>query len=382
MITREKVSVLIDLSSLLVNLIPEGAIFATTDLTKVTWKKASDIFDVSAIDVGMEIRRGGAPYAAIYEKRLATETLPRAVYGIRLFLTAVPVINDNDISGSFVVIQPRMHPVAKAFNDFAPIIAEMFPEGAFLYMSDLEKIGYRQESKKFDVPGMQLGTPLNPDMIASKAIKAKRLVVEELDASVHGVPMQVMASPLLSDEDSNQVVCTLGMALPKHNARQLKEASHHLSQELEGLSSVVLELAATAGQINSNEQELNELILNINKFSTDIDEVLGLITLIADETKMLGLNAAIEAAHAGQSGKGFGVVAAEIRKLSIESKNTVLKIKGFVENIKKSIEEATGKSTNTLRSCEDQAAATEEISASVQEIAGVADRLAHMAQAM
>lgn len=382
MITREKVNVLMDLSSLLVNLIPDGAIFATTDPTKVTWKKSSDIFDVSAIDVGMEIRQGGAPYAAIYERRVATETVPRSVYGIRLFLTAVPVIDDGDISGSFVVIQPRMHPVAKAFNDFAPIIAEMFPEGAFLYMTDLEKIGYRQGSKKFDVPGMTLGTLLNPNMIASKAINTKQLVVEELDASVHGIPMLVMASPLLSDEDNNQVVCTLGMALPKQNARLLREVSHQLSQELEGLSSVVLELATTAGQINSNEQELNEVILNINNFSADIDEVLGLITLIADETKMLGLNAAIEAAHAGQSGKGFGVVAAEIRKLSLESKNTVLKIKGFVQNIKKSIEEAMGKSTNTLRSCEEQAAATEEISASVQEIASVADRLANLAQAM
>ena len=57
---------------------------------------------------------------------------------------------------------------------------------------------------------------------------------------------------------------------------------------------------------------------------SQINEVMDLIKEIADETRLLGLNAAIEAARAGEAGVGFGVVAQEIRNLSNDSTNLVI----------------------------------------------------------
>jgi len=71
----------------------------------------------------------------------------------------------------------------------------------------------------------------------------------------------------------------------------------------------------------------------------NINSVMEFIKEIADETKMLGLNAAIEAARVGEAGRGFGVVAEEIRKLSQESKKTVVQIKELTQGIEKSMAE-------------------------------------------
>lgn len=381
-ITPESIEPYKQLSDMLADSIPGGIIFALADLEKLTWKRASKSFDIPAFHVGLPLRQGGAADVCIKTGRPAEEQVARAVYGMRLLMQAVPVMEEGAAVGAAIIIFPKMIAIARAFPDFAPIIANMFPEGSHMYMTDLEKYVHSQRSDKFALPGLEEGTRYKDDSVAALAIRTKTPVDKELDASVYGVPVRVANFPLFSDEDANAVVATIGIVTPKANAVRLREVAHNLTRALEEISAVIEELAASAGEINVNELDLNNKIKGVNSLADEISEVLAFIKQIADETKMLGLNAAIEAARAGEVGRGFGVVAEEIRKLSDESKETVVTIRSLIDRIKNEVRETVDNSQVTVNASQEQAAATQEITASIEEITSMAEELDRMARNM
>ena len=80
-------------------------------------------------------------------------------------------------------------------------------------------------------------------------------------------------------------------------------------------------------------QTIAELILELSDFVQSISSTVGLVEDIAEQTNLLALNAAVEAARAGEHGKGFAVVASEIRKLADESKQATTKITSLINDI-------------------------------------------------
>ena len=125
---------------------------------------------------------------------------------------------------------------------------------------------------------------------------------------------------------------------------------------------------------------MNSDIDKITSLATEIVELSNIIKSLANSTKMLGLNASIEAARAGAMGKGFGVVAVEINKLSEQSKNTVPKIKKLTEDIIAKVELSKARSQHSLSSSQEQVAATEEIMATIEDIQNESIDLAEIAK--
>jgi methyl-accepting chemotaxis protein len=94
-----------------------------------------------------------------------------------------------------------------------------------------------------------------------------------------------------------------------------------------------------AGMENLKEKvrEIAEQILNLSQQTGQIASVSELVGDLANQTNMLALNAAVEAAHAGEQGKGFRVVASEIRKLADESRKSADKINNLVTDVQEAI---------------------------------------------
>lgn len=379
MISIESIEYLKAVSEIEAELIPGGVLFLFIEGDTVKWAKASINFNYEVINVGEKIKPNSIAARAIEEREILKEKVPRSLYGTRLSTIAIPLVKEDEVVGAFSVLFPRIHPVVKSFTDFAPIIAEMFPEGATLFVTDLESVLKKQSSRKFDVSNLNINDDLKEDSVASRVIKAKQSIIEEVDSSHFGVNALEACYPLFDEDNPDEVVATFTIITPKETALNLRNMSANLESNLSGIAAAIEELAASASQIHENELGLNTHIKQITDLSEEINEVSSFIKDIADETKMLGLNAAIEAARAGEYGKGFGVVAEEIRKLSEQSKSTVPKIKKLTDNIKIKVDEVRGMSESSLASSQDQASGTEEITASIEEITATSEELNRIA---
>lgn len=370
------------MAEFMADLIPGGVLFGVVERDTFVWVKTSESFTLDIFQVGKRLKEDTTTVQAMRNKKVLTQNIPRTVYGMRVVIVSIPIIDEKgDVWGAFTIAFPKLHPVAAAFGDFAPILAEMFPEGAYIYMSDLTKIAYAQASDKFDMPSIAVGYELRETDIAYRTLQTKKPIIEEIDASKYGQPLTIANFPLYDDEHKN-LVATLGIVTPKKTAVTLREMSINLESSLEGIAAAIEELSASATEIHTNEGELNTDIKGIINVSEEINEVSAFIKEIADETKMLGLNAAIEAARAGDAGRGFGVVAEEIRKLSAQSKSTVPRIKQLTDTIKQKVEEASRKSNISLDASQGQAAASEEISASIEEITSMSMELSNLAKTL
>lgn len=260
-----------------------------------------------------------------------------------------------------------------------PMIADLFVEMPMgFYSTDLDKFLMVHEHN-YEVPFAKAGVEVKKGGAMDKVIQTKKPFAMELPASFYGKALKISCFPVFDDDDPNVVIGTYGLALARENATAIKETVDSFRVGLGEVAQATEQTATAAGEISINNSELRDEILEIGKVSKEINQVLDAIGNIAAQTKMLGLNAAIEAARAGEAGRGFGVVAEEIRKLSDDSRSTAELIRNMTKAIESKIAGTIEKSTVALDVTQEQAAATQEITARLQELSSRAEVLEKIA---
>jgi len=148
-------------------------------------------------------------------------------------------------------------------------------------------------------------------------------------------------------------------------------------------------LAEASDRINRLAQEINQSVQIINNLESDskaIGTVLDVITDIAEQTNLLALNAAIEAARAGEQGRGFAVVADEVRTLASRTQQSTLEIQAIIKRLQNntsdvvsSMSESEVQAKETVSHSHAAADALNDIATSVSHISQTNQQMANLA---
>ncbi|HMM19932.1 MAG TPA: methyl-accepting chemotaxis protein [Selenomonadales bacterium] len=198
-----------------------------------------------------------------------------------------------------------------------------------------------------------------------------------LPKEAFGTPIKVIATPV---HDGGKLVGAVGVAINLITQSTLQEAADTIATSAGEVDATTQELAATATVLAQHLDTLQHkgetVIAEINR----TDDILKFVSDVAASTKLLGLNASIEAARAGQAGRGFAVVAAEIGNMAERSDNAVKDIKETLLGIQRNTSNMVSSIQETAALGERQAAATEEISATMQNLAASAAKVKKVAE--
>ncbi|MET1172232.1 methyl-accepting chemotaxis protein [Paenibacillus amylolyticus] len=243
--------------------------------------------------------------------------------------------------------------VVDALLKVMPYISLILREPASLTLYDHEKVLEVIMTDKFDL-GFEKGMSLLESYQNFAILKnGREATLATLSKEVYGIELDILNIPIFDDQQ--KVVAVFCVSYDQSNQNQLEDIIQE-NQTINGnLVDMVQHVAAHAEELQATSEQILQNTRLAVQNSSQINKVAGFIREISEQTNLLGLNAAIEAARVGEAGAGFGVVASEVRKLSVDAKQATSDIDTSLRDVQQVIKQMEVEVSQIAASSQEQA---------------------------
>jgi len=261
------------------------------------------------------------------------------------------------------------------FLAVAPYLKDVYGKDLIVWISDTDKLlgyfpGYSMDIGSDGILGQD-----DPMRVAMR--KRETLRCEEMVGTL-GIVLKDINSPIF--DDNNNVIGCIAVGVSLDQETKVVDVAHNINEAVENMDASIKEFAESAENIKTSEKILRNNINGVSELTKEIGKVLTFTKRITDQTNLLGLNASIEAARAGAYGAGFGVVADEICKLSVESMSIAKKIEALLIQINEANRKTLECSDSACTATEEQAAEIIKTKSKIAELKSISDKLEEIAR--
>jgi len=158
-------------------------------------------------------------------------------------------------------------------------------------------------------------------------------------------------------------------------ARDSKEEIIQANDNLEVAKEEIITLTSKVQEAAQIETELSGNMEELSRDAEEVKSILTVISDIADQTNLLALNAAIEAARAGEHGRGFAVVADEVRKLAERTQKSLAEINATINVVVQSIVEASGKMYENSNEVQELASIAQDVELKINQTVSIVNKV-------
>jgi len=338
------------------------------DVYDVVYPVEVNGFVIGAVNIGFSVKDA---QDAVAKNRMMIALIGIGIIlllGIILFVTTTKVLNFiKNLKGQVGYM---------ADGDFSHDIDERLLKSNDEIGDIAEAIGNMQNSMRhivsqvMDKSSQVAASSEELTATSQQAASASEEVARAIEEIANGANSQAKDT-----ENTAENVNIMGSLMEQdaHYLKELNEAANLIEKEKEEGFKILGVLINKTNESTKSAREVYEIIMSNNESAEKIDTASTMIQSIADQTNLLALNAAIEAARAGEAGRGFSVVAEEIRKLAEQSNNFTSDIKEVINELKSKSQSAVDTMNIVQNTIMDQTSSVKDTEGKFEAIASAID---------